>query len=132
MVILDTDLIVGVFRNDKDAMEKINNLQNLGVKMETTAINTFELFEGAFKSKTKDDSLIFVLNFLSNLETVLPFDIVASRMAGKIMSELKQKGITLDQSDVMISAIAIKDEKVIVSRNTKHFRRIEGLKLQTW
>lgn len=66
MVILDTDIIRGVFKNNKDAIEKIKKLEQFGVEMETTSINTFELFEGAFRSKN-ENSLNFVREFISNL-----------------------------------------------------------------
>lgn len=48
------------------------------------------------------------------------------------MSELKRKSILLYLADVMIAAIAIKEGKVVVSRNKKHFQRIKDLKLDLW
>ncbi len=131
MVILDTDIIVEFLRGGEAGLQKIREFKNLGAKLETTSINTFELFEGAFR-KNDESSLLAVLNFLSNIDAVLSFDIVASRIAGSIMNRLKQNGTALDQSDVMIAAVAVREGKVLVSRNKKHFERIDGLKLGGW
>lgn len=132
MAILDTDIIVAFLKNDKDAVNKIKKFVDLGISLETTTINSFELFTGAFRlQKSNQNALESALSFLSNTD-VLPFDVVASRIAGNIANKLKQKGIILDQADIMIAAIAIKEGKVLVSRNTKHFQRIEELKLDVW
>ena len=134
MPILDTDLIVGVFRNDHDAVEKVRALELEGSERYTTTITAFELFEGAYRShdSKKAKELEFVREFLNSVDEVFALDYGASEIAGRIMADLQKKGTPLDLADVMIAAIAIKNKDYLISRNKKHFSRIEGLMLQEW
>ena len=134
MPVLDTDLIVGVFRNNEDAVKKIGELEISNSDRSTTTVNAFELFEGAYGSEESKRSkgLAFVREFLNSMDNVYLFDEKSSDIAGKIMADLHKKGTPLDLADVMIAAIAIKNKDYLISRNVKHFSRIEGLMLHKW
>lgn len=134
MPVLDTDIIVGVFRNNRDAIEKIKEIELSSSDRATTTVSAFELFEGAYRS---DDSkrgkgLSFVREFLNSMDNVYIFDEESSEIAGKIMADLQRKGTPLDLADVMIAAITIRNKDYLISRNKKHFSRIEELTLREW
>ena len=44
-------------------------------------------------------------------------------------ARLEKKGEGLDQFDLLIAATALAHSLILVTRNTKHFSRIEGLRL---
>ena len=41
-------------------------------------------------------------------------------------------GIPLDDFDLILTACAMTNSLVLVTKNTKHFKRIEGLKTTDW
>lgn len=132
MVVLDTDILVGVLRNNKDAVNFMNILEDRGEKLNTTAINAFELFQGALllSDKEKDRD---VENLLKSLDSAnYNFDGSTSWKAAQISASLKKKGETLDFQDIAIAAIAMLRDEAIVTRNIKHFKRIKGLKIEKW
>jgi predicted nucleic acid-binding protein len=125
---VDTDFLVAVLRGDKSALPVIEELDRERVRF-TTAINAFELYAGAYY--TGEKALREAKNLLSKFH-ILAFDDACAAKAGEIFAALKRKGLSLDVRDVMIAATALAYELTLVTRNVKHFSRIEGLKVKGW
>jgi len=51
------------------------------------------------------------------------------KISGEILSKLKKKREVIDFRDVMIASIVIENDVALYTRNVKHFKRVEGLKL---
>lgn len=130
MVVLDSDILVGVLRGDEAAVEFMNKLEQKGEKLNTTAINAFELFEGALMSG-REDKVSKVENLMKSFG-LYAFSSSASWKAAEISSFLKKKGETLDFQDIAIASIAILYNETVITRNAKHFNRIRGLKTEKW
>jgi len=64
--------------------------------------------------------------------TIIPFGKIEALVAGDILSALKKKGQPIGLEDVMIGATAIANRLTLVTGNTRHFSRIEGLKVENW
>ena len=45
---------------------------------------------------------------------------------------LKKHGITIDDDDILIGALAIERNAVLVTNNTKHFSNLNGIHLANW
>ena len=45
---------------------------------------------------------------------------------------LRQKGMPIDHMDLFVASVAIYNNLTLVSHNTKHFARINSLKLTDW
>jgi len=90
-----------------------------------------ELFYGAKKSNFPDRNLqkqkLFLSRFIS-----YPFDDEASEKYGNIRSKLEKAGTPIGPNDLMIAAISINCDTILVSHNTKEFKRVEGLLLEDW
>lgn len=127
MVCLDSDIIIDFLRKEKEATRKIIELKNNNITLATTAVNSFELFKGALRSKQKDaiDSLSGLLNSLK----ILDFNLSASKKAAEILEELRIEGNVIDHSDLMIASIAIVNNETLMTRNIKHFERMRELKI---
>ena len=131
MVVLDSDLLVGILRNNEEAVSKMEKLEKEGEKLQTTVINTFELFEGALLHPKPDETTAKV-EFLIRALDIFVFNQHASRMAAEISAELRRKGTIIDFQDISIAAIALSNNEKIVTRNIKHFSRIKNLRIEKW
>lgn len=130
MVVLDSDILVGVLRSDSKAIGHMNALEQRGEKLNTTVINSFELFEGALRLGGKDK-----INKVENLLRAFgsySFNPPASWKAAEISSGLKKTGKIIDFQDLAIAAIALLHGETLVTRNVEHFGRIRGLKIEKW
>lgn len=127
LVVVDTDILVGVLRGDRG---DINTLKNIDIRTElaTTDLNAFELYYGACRSKNKTQSLDTVDGLLRELRLLHTTE-AAMRRAGRIAATLEKKGSSLDFKDILIASIVLDAAYSLLTRNTKHFGRIEGLKL---
>lgn len=64
--------------------------------------------------------------------TILPYDTSAARIHAEIRIQTQQTGINIPFVDGQIAAIAIAQGLSLITRNTKDFQSINGLRLQNW
>lgn len=83
---------------------------------------------GAYNSSKIDKNLAVIEPFLESFR-LLEFDKESSLLFAKEKSRLKQKGIIIADMDLMIASIALRNNCILVTNNTKHFGRVKNLKL---
>jgi tRNA(fMet)-specific endonuclease VapC len=64
--------------------------------------------------------------------TVLSFDDGDARESGRVLAELTSAGKQIGDADTLIAGQAMANQLTLVTNNTKHFLRVEGLKLENW
>jgi tRNA(fMet)-specific endonuclease VapC len=131
MVLLDTDILIGFLRNNKEAVSKISKLLAKHVILFTTSINTAELYFGAYLSEKSQENLEAVEKLAKTIN-IIPFEFIHSKIYGEVRSDLQKKGELINELDIFIATIAIEKDLPIITRNTKHFDRIMKLKVNTW
>ena len=63
---------------------------------------------------------------------VLEFDRAASLQAGAIRALLHTSGTPIGPYDVQMAGIALSKDLTIVTRNTREFERVPGLRVENW
>lgn len=123
--LLDTDVLVNHFRA-KEPLKLEIIAEGVGISIITLG----ELLYGARKSDNPQKSLIRLEKDLvgirvnvENLNTA-----VMDRFAN-IKASLEKKRQRLKDFDLLIAATAMVNNLILVTKNLKHFQRIEGLKL---
>ncbi len=97
-------------------------------------ITVLEIIKGYHKIKREDR----IQKFLSILPCVelLPLDLNSAETAGRIMGDLERTGQPIGRADPMVAATALRHDLVLVTGNTSHYQRIQGLgyqlKLDNW
>lgn len=64
--------------------------------------------------------------------TWLPMDAEVCMRAADLSAVLRRSGSALDWADLFIAATALAHELVVVTRNVRHFDRIDGLFVENW
>ena len=90
-----------------------------------------ELAYGAAKSQVPETSMARQARFLKPYAT-LPYDDTAAQEYGRIRAYLENAGTPIGPYDLQIAAIALVYDLIVVTHNTKEFRRIPGLKVEDW
>jgi len=90
-----------------------------------------ELYFGAMKSQRVSQSLSKIDAFFSPFAS-LTFDDDSAKWYGEIRADLAAKGTIIGNNDMMIAAIALRNEITVVTHNTREFSRVVGLKLDDW
>ena len=104
--------------------------QNNG-RMAVSSVTGGELVFGAERSHQVDRNLSDIEALLSRLE-VLPFDSKAAYHFGQVRAALCQAGQPIGPNDMMIAGQARSLGLILVTNNTKEFRRVPGLIMEDW
>lgn len=59
-------------------------------------------------------------------------DLSVLKESARQYADLRKKGITIDDDDILIGSFAIVKDAVLVTNNTKHFQNLHGIKLLNW
>lgn len=128
--LFDTDILVDLLRGDSSVIKKIEQKNILIENSFVSVLSVFELIEGANLSNNESE-LNSTINLINNL-SILDLNKKISLEAGKISSDLKNKGKYIGIGDILIGTTAIMKDKILVTRNARHFSMIPNLKLIIW
>jgi tRNA(fMet)-specific endonuclease VapC len=126
VIIADTDVLIDFLRGRGAAAKRIAvelDTRSFG----TTAITAFELQSGARSSNQRK-----AIDTLLEAMTIFPFGSEEARIAADLRRQLESQGETIGMADYMIAAVCIANEGVLLTRNRRHFERVEGLKLSAF
>jgi len=126
--LLDTSIVAFLFRG-KYGIGK--HLSTLGAEQCCVSdVTVAELTYGAFHSDRVQQNLDMIERFVQ-MVTVVPFA-DGVREYGKQKDRLVRTGQMIEDFDLFIGCTAVADGLVMVTDNTKHFARIEGIELENW
>lgn len=61
-----------------------------------------------------------------------PFDDLSALLYGEIRSALSMQGLLIGPNDLLIASIAIVNNLILATHNTKEFSRVPGLQIEDW
>ncbi len=127
--LLDTDTLIYVFKRTGNCLARLSAQNDSDITIST--INLFELEYGMGKSnnRTKMDGYV---TSLCKRYAVLEFDRAASLQAGAIRALLHTHGTPIGPYDLQIAGIALSHNLTVVTRNTREFERVPGLRVENW
>jgi tRNA(fMet)-specific endonuclease VapC len=96
-----------------------------------SAVTEAELRYGAHRSARAAANLRVLEEFLDPLPS-LAFDRRAAPHYGRIRAELTARGTPIGPNDLRIAATALAHDLTVVTRNTREFERVVGLRVEDW
>lgn len=63
---------------------------------------------------------------------ILPLGVEEAERAGELLALLESDGNSIGLEDILIGATALVNGLTAVTRNVRHFNRIEGLAVESW
>ena len=129
MFLLDTDIIIYSWKNNKNVIDNFKLYRNDPKAI--SVISYGELIHGAQKSQQKNKNIAKV-HRLSEIFPVLNITKSIMDTYGLLIADLQKKGKSLDKFDVIIAATAITNGYCLVTNNVKHFKKIPDLKIVNW
>ncbi|OIP41565.1 VapC toxin family PIN domain ribonuclease [Candidatus Desantisbacteria bacterium CG2_30_40_21] len=128
--LLDTNVCIQYLNGRSEGIRQQLN-QRTPEKIVLCSVVKAELFYGVLKSKNPTRNLERQLQF-GGYFVSLPFDDKAAEVYGQIRVQLEKRGTPIGPNDLMIAAIAVANDVVLVTHNTREFGRIEHLKFEDW
>ena len=90
-----------------------------------------ELIIGAKRSQNEQKNMLKV-NHIREIYPIEELNEGVMEVFADIEAKLFDKGIRIEDMDLLIAATAIHNELTLVTNNTKHFENIPGLNLENW
>ncbi len=123
MIVADSDVLIDFLAGRDPAATRVEI--ELGTdSFSTTAVSRFELLAGA-RDRTAEG---LVRRLLDAIPT-LPLERESADRAAAVRRALKGRGAAIGMADSLIAGIVLTHDAILLTRNRKHFERVEGLKL---
>lgn len=128
MRVLDTDVVIEIIRGRADVVDRRAATTD---RVVTTWVTACELLYGAAKSRNPTGSRSAVLAYLQTIP-LIGIDEVSAVAFGELKASLERAGTRLADADLLIASIALSHDAILLTGNTRHYARIEGLELEDW
>ena len=128
--LLDTNICIYIAKQKpQSVVERLRQLRPGDVGM--SIITYLELVFGAWKSQRREENLLRIQE-LERLIPVLGLDASTGRHYGHVRAELEKKGTPIGSYDLLIAAHALSLGLILVTNNSREFRRVPQLIVENW
>ena len=126
---LDTNICIHVMKGYPQTV--LGRFNRLAEQLCVSSITVAEPCYGAEKSARRNQAVEAIEQFIANLD-VVPFSTKAAKHHGQLRAELERVGATAGAFDMLIAAHARSEGLIVVTRNTREFERMPGLRVENW
>lgn len=96
-----------------------------------SAVVAFELEVGVARSPEASRRREQLARFLAAV-TVVPFGRHEAEVSARVRADLERRGLPIGPLDVLIAGTALARGAALVTRNTREFSRVAGLRVESW
>ncbi len=128
-LLLDTDTCISIMNRDERIRPRLES--SVPSQLRMSAITLGELRYGVARSDSGRRATANLRILQSKVATV-PFDEAATLEYGALRRQLERRGTPIGPLDTLIAAHALSLGWVLVTHNTREFRRVPGLNVQDW
>ena len=130
---LDTNICSVIMRrNPPQVLQRLQEAAEAGNRLVISAITYAELRYGAASPKAPKAVAAWIDALVQRLDEVLPWDSDAVEASAKLMRLLLESGTPIGPNDTGIAGHALATGSIIVTNNTREFRRVPGLLVEDW
>lgn len=126
-IMLDSNVLIAIMKQNPRVMGQVRRYAKNDLC--TSSIVKYELLFGALKSHRIERNL-------ARIETLpyetLDFTLHDAFLAGEIRVKLEAKGTPIGPYDTLIAGQALARDLTLVTRNTREFERVAGLRVEDW
>jgi predicted nucleic acid-binding protein len=132
MYLFDTDALSQIIKKSPSILF-IRKLASIDPEKQfTTTITVGEMVYGAYKSSRPEYFIERLEDLVWQNVQILPFDEGSAKVYGRLRAEIEKKGISLSEPDLRIASIAVHYGMTLITGNTKHFSKVQGLMVEDW
>jgi predicted nucleic acid-binding protein len=129
MYLLDTDIVIYSLKGHSTVKKHLERNRRGAIKISIATL--MELYYGAYKSQ-KVASNLGKIKRIEDAIDIIPLGRDSAEIFAMLKAELEIAGTPLYDFDLILAACALTHDLILVTNNVKHFKRIQGLKLENW
>ena len=132
MYFLDSNVIIDLIDGNSNVLENLKkNYQEDENSVKIPDLVYYEVLRGCRYKKVQKKEQVFI-RFCRHFGIVRT-SLKTREIAADNYARLLHDGIPLsDDDDILIGSRAVEHEAILVTSNTKHLGRIDGIKLEDW
>ena len=124
MIVADIDVLIDFLSGHEPVASVVASAIAAEEEMATTIVSRFELLSGVRTAK-QGRAVGRLLEALSTLA----LDSAAADRAARVRRNLEKAGFSIGMADSLIAGIVLEHGGRLLTRNQRHFERVEGLPL---
>ena|SRR5437867_2030206 len=124
--LVDTDWVIDFLKGKSGALSLFTTLSRDGIAISLVIYG--EIYEGIYYGADPKRQERAFLALLRGVD-VLQLNRQIMKRFARIRGELRAKGTIIADPDILIAATAFYHQLTLVTRNTKHFKRVPGLSI---
>ncbi|MBW4612295.1 MAG: type II toxin-antitoxin system VapC family toxin [Desmonostoc vinosum HA7617-LM4] len=128
--LLDTNIVSYILKKNATVENKLQDAKIAGQKVFISCITYYEVKRGLLYANATSQ-LVEFNQFYGKYQVIFLDDIEIIEQACQIYVDLKGRGFTIQEQDILIAATAIARSLILVS-NDSDLLRIEGINLENW
>lgn len=128
--LVDTDILSFYFKGDPKVVNSFNAYLKEFDVINISIITYYEILSG-LRYKRAEKQIDEFEEFVSN-NSIIHISEESAKLSSTIYADLRNKGITIGTSDILIAGMAIENELTLISNNLKHYKDIPKLKIENW
>lgn len=132
MYVLDTNTVSALMRGNPATVSRLGELSRQDVVLPQPVRSEIEYGIARLRRAVRKDALRERWALISNELGRVAWDDAVGDCFGAIKAELEHAGKLIEDFDIAIAAHALAWDGRLVSSDTKHFARIDGLALESW
>lgn len=125
-ILVDSDYVIDGIGGKKEVIGILTSRGLSGLAVSTVTLG--EVFEGAYRSPHPAARLARYRLFLAGF-AVLPVTEAVAESFAQLRADLRGQGNIIPDLDLLIAATAIAHDLELLTRNSRHFARVPGLRL---
>lgn len=129
MYLLDTNTLIYFFKQQGHVAAHLQ--QWPAAQITVPSVVLFELEYGVLRS-TKPALQQKGMDAVLAVYRVLPLDASSAKAAAQVKYALELAGSPIGHGDQLIAGIALANDLTLITRNTREFSRVAGLRLENW
>ncbi|MCL1894097.1 MAG: PIN domain-containing protein [Holophagaceae bacterium] len=127
---LDSNIVSYILKEDAKVVSHYRQALKDDCEMVIPPIVYYEVQRGLLAKGLRKYLATFDKLYQSVLQ--VGFDMPVWKMSAEIYSSLCQQGKPIEDADIFIAAYCLVNDYTLVTNNTRHFERVDGLKTINW
>lgn len=128
--LIDTDILSYFFKGGYIVVQNFRNYLNKFDFINISIITYYEIL-GGLQYKRAENQIKQFEEFAKN-NNIIYISEASAKSSSEIYASLREVGITIGTSDILIAGIAIENNLTLVSNNLKHYEYISELEVENW
>jgi tRNA(fMet)-specific endonuclease VapC len=127
---LDTNIVTAYLKRNPLVSQRIRQAEAAGHPVMLNAVSYYEIKRGLLFAGAKVQ--LEAIDRLWQAQGIVLFNQASLDSAAKIYADLRTAGQLIEDADLLMAAIALANDLILVTHNTRHLSRVAGLQLEDW